>query len=95
VQCVDGVVQFARALRVLGPGNTPRVIPVGPEVVAAIDGYLGTCGVRAGSHSPTVPAELASRVWRAVRVTGQRIGTDVSQARAEFSDRHHPGAGRG
>jgi integrase len=29
-------------LRVLGKGNKPRVIPVGPEVIAAIDAYLQT-----------------------------------------------------
>jgi integrase/recombinase XerC len=42
-------------LRVLGKGNKPRVIPVGPEVVAAVDRYLETRVERAGSHSPTDP----------------------------------------
>ena len=42
-------------LRVLGKGNKPRVIPVGPEVVAAVDRYLDTRTERAGSHSPADP----------------------------------------
>jgi integrase/recombinase XerD len=42
-------------LRVLGKGNKPRVIPVGPEVVAAIDAYLDTRKERAGNPSPTDP----------------------------------------
>ncbi len=42
-------------LRVLGKGNKPRVIPVGPEVVTTIDAYLATRTERAGRHSPTDP----------------------------------------
>src|SRR5258705_373213 len=42
-------------LRVLGKGNKPRVIPVGPEVVATIDDYLPTRAERAGNPSPTDP----------------------------------------
>ena len=42
-------------LRVLGKGNKPRVVPVGPEVVAAIDAYLQIRTDRAGRHSPTDP----------------------------------------
>ncbi|HEY3239490.1 MAG TPA: tyrosine-type recombinase/integrase, partial [Acidimicrobiia bacterium] len=42
-------------LRVLGKGNKPRVIPVGPEVVATIDHYLESRSVRSGRPSPTDP----------------------------------------
>jgi len=42
-------------LRVLGKGNKIRVIPVGPEVVAAVDRYRDTREERAGNHSPTDP----------------------------------------
>jgi predicted transcriptional regulator len=40
-----------------------------------------------------VPAELARRVRRAAKATGQTISAVVSQALAEFLDR--PGEGRG
>jgi site-specific recombinase XerD len=42
-------------LRVLGKGNKPRVIPVGPEVVAEVGRYLESRVERAGRHSPTDP----------------------------------------
>ncbi len=41
-----------------------------------------------------VPADLARRIRRAARATGQTISAVVSQALAEFLD-HHPGDGRG
>ncbi|MGH7573473.1 MAG: ribbon-helix-helix protein, CopG family [Gemmatimonadota bacterium] len=41
-----------------------------------------------------VPAELARRIRRAARTTGQTISAVVSQALAEFLDRQ-PGEGRG
>jgi integrase/recombinase XerD len=40
-------------LRVVGKGNKPRVVPVGPEVVETIDTYLASRRERAGRHSPT------------------------------------------
>jgi integrase/recombinase XerC len=42
-------------LRVLGKGNKPRVVPVGPEVVETIGGYLVSRRERAGRYSPTDP----------------------------------------
>ena len=42
-------------LRVLGKGNKPRVIPVGPEVITTIDDYLATRRERVGNPSPTDP----------------------------------------
>jgi site-specific recombinase XerD len=54
VGSVEAVERSPR-LRVLGKGNKIRVIPVGPEVVAAVDGYLDTRVERAGSHAPTDP----------------------------------------
>jgi site-specific recombinase XerD len=42
-------------LRVVGKGNKPRVIPVGPEVVTTIDDYLATRAERVGRPSPTDP----------------------------------------
>jgi integrase/recombinase XerC len=53
-----GVVEAAERsprLRVLGKGNKPRIIPVGPEVVTTIDDYLATRAERAGRPSPTEP----------------------------------------
>jgi uncharacterized protein with PIN domain len=41
-----------------------------------------------------VPADLARRVRRAARTTGQTISAVVTQALAEFLERH-PGEGRG
>jgi hypothetical protein len=41
-----------------------------------------------------VPAELARRIRRAARTTGQTISAVVTQALAEFLERH-PGEGRG
>jgi site-specific recombinase XerD len=45
-------------LRVLGKGNKPRVVPVGPEVVETIGAYLATRTDRVGRHSPTDPLFL-------------------------------------
>lgn len=42
-----------------------------------------------------VPADLARRVRLAARATGQTISAVVSQALAEFLDRHHSGGSRG
>ncbi|MGH9102442.1 MAG: ribbon-helix-helix protein, CopG family [Acidimicrobiales bacterium] len=42
-----------------------------------------------------IPADLARRVRRAARTTGQSISATVSQALREFLDAHHPGVGRG
>jgi site-specific recombinase XerD len=54
VNAVEAVERSPR-LRVLGKGNKPRVIPVGPEVIEAIGAYLATRSERAGRHSPTDP----------------------------------------
>jgi site-specific recombinase XerD len=45
-------------LRVLGKGNKPRVVPVGPEVVETISAYLASRRGRVGRHSPTDPLFL-------------------------------------
>jgi integrase/recombinase XerC len=45
-------------LRVLGKGNKPRVVPVGPEVVETIGVYLTSRRERVGRHSPTDPLFL-------------------------------------
>jgi site-specific recombinase XerD len=42
-------------LRVLGKGDKPRVIPVGPEVIDAISAYLTTRVDRAGRHRQRDP----------------------------------------
>ena len=49
VGAVEAVERSPR-LRVLGKGNKPRVIPVGPEVVEAVNNYLVTREERAGRH---------------------------------------------
>jgi integrase/recombinase XerC len=42
-------------LRVLGKGNKPRVIPVGPEVVGEVGRYLDPRAVAGGAPLPTDP----------------------------------------
>ena len=42
-----------------------------------------------------IPADLARRVRRAARASGQSISATVSQALREFLDAHHPGSGHG
>lgn len=42
-----------------------------------------------------VPGELARRIRRAARTTGQSISATVSQALTEFLDRHHSRDGDG
>jgi integrase/recombinase XerD len=39
-------------LRVYGKGGRRRVVPVGPEVIEALDAYLGSRRQRLGSVSP-------------------------------------------